>query len=136
MSFKGILAVFLLVHATAAMADDAVGQLEKNLLEVRKGAKEARAVAKKTDLEMFRFKDQAVYSNATLKAMYLKMKALEKELLEQRALVDNEIMKLPGYRDLLKKRNSAYKSLRDLTDEEAFILRQLKTARIKTGEEK
>lgn len=135
MSAKGVFTILLLVYATTATADEAVGQLEENLLDVRKSAKEARVAAKKTDVEMFRFKDQAVYTNTALKAMYLKMKALEKELLEQRARVDNEVMKLPKYRELLKKRNSAYKSLRDFTDEESFILRQLKTARIKAGDE-
>ena len=136
MSIRGVIAAFLLVSVATGMAGDAVGQLDQNLLAVRKVAKDARATAKKTDVELFRFKDQAVYGNPALKAMYLKMKALEKELLEQRSLVDNEIMKLPAYRELLKKRNSAYKSLRDLTDEETFILRQIKTARIKEGVEK
>lgn len=133
MDVRSFLGVFMLILAGNSYAADGAGQLEKNLLETRKSVKEARATAKESNLEMFKFKDRVVYSNAALKKMYLKMKAMEKALLEQRALVDNEIMKLPEYRELLKNRNSNYKLLRDFSDEEAFIVKQIKAARVRSG---
>ncbi len=134
MNVRSFFCVFMLILAGSSYAADGAAELEENLLETRKSVKEARATAKKSDLEMFKFKDRVVYSNAALKKMYLKMKAMEKALLEQRALVDNEVMKLPEYRELLKKRNSNYKLLRDFSDEEAFILKQIKAARVRAGE--
>ena len=134
MNVRSFFCVFMLILAGSSYAADGAAELEENLLETRKSVKEARATAKKSDLEMFKFKDRVVYSNSSLKKMYLKMKAMEKALLEQRALVDNEVMKLPEYRELLKKRNSNYKLLRDFSDEEAFILKQIKAARVRAGE--
>lgn len=130
--FRLLHTCFMLVALLAAsgplFADEAGDDLDKKLTQTRGMLQEVRNEALEANREMLQFKDRVVYSNATIKVLYLKMKEMEKALLEQRVRVENEIMKLPEYRELVKKRNNVYAMVRELQDEEVFILRQLKNS--------
>ena len=134
MRFFAVSAAVMLLAGGNIFAGSNISELEAKLEETRSSIKKARDQASATDAEMFKFKDRVVYSNASVKAVYMQVKALEKELLEQRDLLENEMMKLPEYREILKKRNDAYKGVREFVDEEKFILTQLKSLRAQSGE--
>jgi hypothetical protein len=137
MVFRLILVCFVAASAASLThAGDSLADLEKGLSETRKELRVSEKKAAESNVTLLRFKDRAVYKNPEVKKIYLEMKALEKEILLKREKVNNAVMKLPEYRELLKKRNDAYKTVREQKGDEKSVMRAIKSLRAQAGEEK
>jgi hypothetical protein len=124
---SSVACAILFVLVGAVHGEDAkLVELQDQLKRVKSDLLQAEQNAAFENDKVWKFKDQIVYSNETIKAVYLDMKKLEKMVLDKKQQVENEVMKLDAYRDLLKSRKDAYDKVRKLKDDEVHILQLIK----------
>ena len=128
-----IVVAFSVLAVVVALAKDA-DQLQDDLKKVRERIMEAQNKATEENWRYIRAKDRIVYSNDVVKAVYLDMKQAEKTFNEKRQKLEEEVMKLPEIREVLKTRGAAFAEVRKLKDEEELILKEMKA--VKPAEEK
>ena len=111
--------------AICVFAQETEKSLSQRFKDVSNEVAEAQKLANKSNDEMWAYKDKIVYSNEVLYAVYKEMKEHEKQMLVKKQQIEDEIKKLPEYRDLLKKQEETFKKLRQLTDRQEEVRKEI-----------
>jgi hypothetical protein len=132
--------VLLLMGNTLAATNDppvdskkSLDEMRKRLAWVREGLELARHDVDKVNTSYFKAEHDIVYTNAVLNKLYLSMKALEKELTQKRQEFNDEVMKSPEMRNVVKARKVFYDKVKKLEDEESMLLHDIRVEEERTG---
>jgi chromosome segregation ATPase len=117
------------VRAEPPGGSDATRDLERELRQVREALPQAQEAVAEVNKEYFRFQHDIVYTNRQVGAVYRDIKELERQLVEKRRELDELTHKLPEMRELVKKRNTAFKRLSDLREREDILNEALERER-------
>ena len=106
-------------------------QLDSLKAAVRAAQKEAV----EANREYLRFQDSLVYSNEVVSNVYQEVRQLEKELVEKRKELREEMMKLPEMREMMKKRDKAFEKASELKRRWQMLQKEVNEARQTKSEE-
>lgn len=125
--------VFLVASGVCMAEDGKLKDLENQLKKVKEDIAQAEKKAGEENERIWVYKDRVVYSNDAVRVIYLEMKNLEKALVEKREQLENEMMKLDAYREILKSRKDAYERVKKLKDEELYVSQLIKNNQWRTN---
>jgi len=83
-----------------------IDMLKSRLEQVRGDLAATQDEAARKSREFYKLQHDIVYSNKMAAIIYREIKTLEKSLVEKRRKLNEEIMKLPELRELMKKRKA------------------------------
>jgi len=128
-----VIALFtvLLIPAIAQSgdADDSRKKLDElniRLTWIRGELELAQFDVGKKEHEYFNVEHDIVYANKDLNKIYMAVRAAEKDLLEKRKVLQEEIMKSPEMRKVTKERMAAFENRKKLYDQESVVLGEIK----------
>ena len=116
--------IFMLVAVEGA-DEEKIAELNAKLDGINK---EKLAVQKEIDAAnkaFFKFQHDVVYTNDALKALYKKIKEIEKTLVEKRNELNTITQQLPELRKIKKDREEVYRKLRHLKERERLVRNEI-----------
>jgi hypothetical protein len=83
--------------------------------------------------EYFQYQRKIEYKDGPISKIYHEMKKLEKQLLERRQDLNDELMKDEGAKKLIAERNALYQKQLVLREREQLLRNEMKAARLEAG---
>ena len=126
-----LLSVFIVFHAFVKSGSAApegkkkLDELSSKLAWVREELQLAQVDINKKNKEYLQLEHDIVYSNKPLSKLYADIKSMEKEILNKRKALQEEMMKSPEMRKVIKEQLAVSENQRRLRDQEGALLKEI-----------